>query len=89
MVSLRGERIFALNGFMIRDGDLKRHAGSLSWEIQVGAGPSSQVGIHGATPTSQRASADQAVATDLASVITLTNKPRAALAETGLIRGGA
>ncbi len=48
-----------------------------------------KVGIHGATPTAQRASADQAVATDLASVITLTNELRAALVEKGLIRGGA
>jgi hypothetical protein len=47
------------------------------------------VGFHGATPTAQRASADQAVATDLASVITLANERRAALVEKGLIKGGA
>jgi hypothetical protein len=70
------------------DGGLKRHAGSMSWETQVGAGASTKVGFHGAPPTVQRANADQAVATDLASVITLANELRAALVEKGIIAGG-
>lgn len=73
----------------VADGGLKRHAGSLSWEVLVGAGTGSKVGFHGATPTAQRASADQASATDLASVIALANELRAALVEKGLIKGGA
>ncbi len=72
----------------VSDGGLKRHAGSLSWEVQVGAETSSKVGFHGATPTSQRANANQAEATDLASVISLANELRAALVEKGLIKGG-
>ncbi len=71
------------------DGGLKRHAGSLSWEVEVGAGTSSKVGFHGSTPTAQRANANQAAATDLDSVITLANELRAALVEKGLIKGGA
>lgn len=71
----------------LTDGGLKRHTGSLSWEILVGASTASKVGFHGATPTAQRANADQAVATDLASVITLANELRAALVEKGLIKG--
>jgi len=71
------------------DGGLKRHAGSLSWEIQLGASTGSKVGFHGAAPTAQRANANQAVATDLASVITLANELRAALVEKGLIKGQA
>ena len=39
--------------------------------------------------TAQRANAAQAVATDLASVITLANELRAALVEMGLIKGEA
>ncbi|KAB2674468.1 MAG: hypothetical protein DVB31_01955 [Verrucomicrobia bacterium] len=73
----------------VTDGGLKRHAGSLSWEIQVGAGTAAKVGFHGATPVGQRANTDQAVATDLASVIVLANELRAALVEKGLIKGGA
>ena len=73
----------------VADGGLKRHAGALSWEVQVGSGASSKVGFHGATPTVQRANANQAAATDLASVITLANELRAALVEKGLIRGEA
>jgi hypothetical protein len=69
------------------DGGLKRHAGSLSWEVQIGAGASSTVGFHGAGPTTQRANANQAVATDLASVIILANELRAALVEKGVIKG--
>jgi len=45
-------------------GGLKRHAGGLSWEIQVASATSAKVGFHGATPTAQRANADQAAATD-------------------------
>ena len=33
----------------------KRHAGSYSWEITVGADASSKVGFHGVTPTAQAA----------------------------------
>lgn len=71
----------------VTDGGLKRHAGSLSWEVQVGAATASKVGFHGAAPSAQRAGADQAAATDLASVITLANELRAALVEKGLIKG--
>ena len=69
------------------DGGLKRHAGSLSWEVQVGAATTSKVGFHGAAPTAQRANANQTAATDLASVITLANELRAALIEKGMIKG--
>jgi hypothetical protein len=72
----------------VTDGALKRHGGSLSWEAQVGAGTSARVGFHGAIPVGQRASADQAVATDLGSVIALANELRAALVEKGIIKGG-
>jgi len=71
----------------VADGSLKRHAGGLSWEVLLGAGVISKVGFHGATPTAQRANANQAAATDLASVITLANELRAALVEKGLIKG--
>jgi len=71
------------------DGGLKRHAGALVWEVDIGAGTTSKVGFHGAAPTAQRANANQAVATDLASVITLANELRAALVEKGLIKGQA
>jgi hypothetical protein len=73
----------------VADAGLKRHAGSLSWEAQVGASTSSKIGFHGATPTAQRANPNQAEATDLASVITLANELRAALVEKGLIKGDA
>jgi len=69
------------------DGGLKRHAGGLSWEVQVGASEASKIGFHGAAPTAQRANANQAEATDLASVITLANELRAVLVEKGLIKG--
>jgi len=72
----------------LTDGGLKRHVGALSWEVQMGAAASSKVAFHGATPTAQRANANQAVATDLASVISLANELRAALVEKGLIKGG-
>jgi hypothetical protein len=71
------------------DGGLKRHAGALSWEVQVGANTGAKIGFHGATPTAQRTNANQAEATDLASAITLANELRAALVEKGIIKGGA
>lgn len=71
----------------VADGGLKRHGGVPSWEVPIGAGTSSKVGFHGAAPTSRRANADQAAATDLASVITLANELRAALIEKRLIKG--
>ena len=55
----------------------------------MGAGMFSKIGFHGAAPTTQRANANQAAATDLASVITLAIELRAALVEKGLIKGGA
>lgn len=73
----------------VTDGAVKRHGGSYSWEITVGASASGKVGFHGATPTVRRANANQAEATDLASVITLANELRAALVEKGLIKGSA
>ncbi|HRK23250.1 MAG TPA: hypothetical protein PLX06_15630, partial [Fimbriimonadaceae bacterium] len=73
----------------VADGGLKRHAGALSWEVLLGGSAAAKVGFHGAAPTAQRANADQAVATDLASVITLANELRAALVEKGLIKGEA
>ncbi|MBX3744127.1 MAG: hypothetical protein KF833_02355 [Verrucomicrobiae bacterium] len=73
----------------IADGGLKRHAGSLSWEVQVGASTAAKIGFHGATPTAQRANGNQAAATDLASVISLANELRAAMLEKGLIKGEA
>jgi hypothetical protein len=72
----------------VTDGALKRHAGGHVWEIGIGADASAKVGFHGATATGQRAGANQAVATDLASVITLANELRVALVEKGLIKGG-
>jgi hypothetical protein len=42
------------------------------------------LGFHGKQPVG----ADQAIATDLASLITLANELRAALVEKGLIKGG-
>jgi hypothetical protein len=72
----------------VADEGLKRHAGAWSWEVQIGAGTSSKISFDGAAPTAQRANANQADATDLASVITLANELRAALVEKGLIRGG-
>lgn len=57
--------------------------------LPMGAGTSSKVSFHGAAPTAQRANADQAEATDLASIITLANELRAALVERERIKGGA
>jgi hypothetical protein len=51
------------------DGAVKRHAGSYSWEITVGAGTSAKVGFHGATPTPQRAGAAQAAVTYVSQTI--------------------
>ncbi len=70
------------------ESSLKRHAGSLSWEVQVGASTAAKIGFHGVTPTAQRANANQVAATDLASAITLTNELRASLVEKGIIAGG-
>jgi len=39
----------------VTDGAVKRHAGSYSWEITVGADAASRVGFHGVTPTAQAA----------------------------------
>ena len=39
----------------VADGAVKRHAGSYSWEITVGADAAAQVGFHGVTPTAQAA----------------------------------
>jgi hypothetical protein len=72
----------------VSEGALKRHAGGYVWEIGIGADATAKVGFHGSTPTGQRAGAAQAIATDLASVITLANELRAALVEKGLIKGG-
>jgi hypothetical protein len=47
----------------ITDGAVKRHAGSYSWEITVGAGTSAKIGFHGTAPTAQRANANQAAVT--------------------------
>jgi hypothetical protein len=52
---------------------LKRHDGSLSWEIQTGVGTSSKFGFHGAHLLARQASTDQDVAADLTSVIVLAN----------------
>ncbi len=73
----------------VTDGAVKRHAGAWSREIIVGANASAKVGFHGATPTAQRANANQAAAADLATVITLANELRAALVEKGIIKGAA
>ena len=56
---------------------------------RAGAGTDSKVGFHDASPTDQRAIANHAEPTDLASVITLANELRMALVEKGLIKGGA
>lgn len=71
------------------DGAVKRHAGCYSWATTVGATTVAKVGFHGATPTVQRANANQAAAFDLATVITLANELRAALVKKGLIKGAA
>lgn len=70
------------------DGSLKRHAGALSWVVQVGASTGAKIGFHGVPTSPQRANANQAAATDLASVIILANELRAALVEKGLMQGG-
>jgi hypothetical protein len=60
----------------------------VSWCLLDAAEACSNVGFHDAPPTAQRASAHQAVTTDLASFITVANELRAALVEKGLINGG-
>ena len=50
-------------------------------------GQASEAGYHGAAPTARRTHANQAEATDLASVITLANVLRAAFVEKGPIKG--
>ncbi len=78
------------NGYLVwnvTDGAVKRHAGGYAWDITVGANAAAKVGFHGAAPTAQRANANQAEATDLASVIMLANDLRAALVEKGIIKG--
>jgi hypothetical protein len=57
--------------------------------IKIAANASDKIGFHGATPSAQRANANQAVATDATSVITLANELRAALVEKGIIKGSA
>ena len=64
---------------------MKRHAGTYSGEITVGPTVSAKVGFRGATPTAQRANANQAAATDLATVITLPNELRSAVVEKELV----
>lgn len=54
---------------------MKRHAGSYSCEIIVRASASAKVGFHNATPTAQRANANQAAVADRASVIAMANEP--------------
>ncbi|MBL9140057.1 MAG: hypothetical protein JNK85_29560 [Verrucomicrobiales bacterium] len=70
------------------DGGLKRHTGTMSWEVQVGARTSSKIGFYGAAPTAERANAVQAAATNLARVITLANELWAAFIEKGFRKGG-
>lgn len=58
--------------------------------IHIGlGGTTDKIGFHGTTPSVQRASADQDVATDDASALVLVNELRAALVEKGLIKGSA
>ena len=71
----------------VTDAGLKRHTAALSWEAQIGANTASEVGFQGATPSAQRAHANQAAATAPSRVITLANELRAALFEKRLIRG--
>ena len=73
----------------VTESAVKRHAGSYFCEITVGANASAKVRFHGATPTAQRANANQAAATDLATLITLANELRAALVEKAIIKGAA
>ncbi|HRZ35920.1 MAG TPA: hypothetical protein P5534_06105 [Candidatus Paceibacterota bacterium] len=53
----------------VADGAVKRHAGSYSWEITVGANTAAKVEFHGATPTAQRAGATQAAVTYVSQTI--------------------
>ena len=47
----------------VSTGDVKRHAGSYSWEIKVGASPASKIGFWGVTPAVQPSGANQAAVT--------------------------
>ncbi len=47
----------------VSTGYVKRHAGSYSWEVKVGASASSKIGFWGATPVVQPSGADQAAVT--------------------------
>lgn len=57
--------------------------------MKILASASNKCAFHGSTPVIQRASANQAICTDAASVIVLANELRAALVEKGLIKGAA
>jgi hypothetical protein len=47
----------------VSTGDVKRHAGSYSWETQIGGSASARIGFWGATPVVQPSGADQAAVT--------------------------
>ncbi|HNQ88371.1 MAG TPA: hypothetical protein PKM73_07155 [Verrucomicrobiota bacterium] len=53
----------------VTDGAVKRHAGSYSWEITVGASASAKVGFHGAASTAQRTGAAQSAVTYVSQTI--------------------
>jgi hypothetical protein len=55
----------------------------------IGEAVTDKIGHYGVTPVVQPASANQAVATDAASVIVLANALRTALIALGLIKGSA
>lgn len=55
----------------------------------IGDSITDKVAFYGGTPIARRASANQAVATDLASVVVLANELRAALMALNLIKGAA
>lgn len=57
--------------------------------IVIAQTTSDKIGFYGVTPVVQPASANQAVATDAASVIVLANQLRADLLALGLIKGAA
>lgn len=57
---------FILN---VTEGAMKRHAGSYSWEIKIGAAAASKVGFQGAAPTVQRAGAAQVAVTYVSQTI--------------------
>jgi hypothetical protein len=47
----------------VSTGDVKRHAGSYSWEIKIGSSAGSKIGFWGAAPVMQPSGAAQAVVT--------------------------